>query len=81
MKELNKFTRCCVVRGEGRRTDILDSTRTMLAKVEAAMYSWRCPGKIVLKREKFPNTRKAFHCQIFAKLWKHKGQHKGDKNK
>ena len=39
------------------------------------------PGKIVLKREKFPNTRKAFHCQIFAKLWTHKGQHKGDKNK
>ena len=39
------------------------------------------PGKIVLKREKFPNTRKAFHCQIIAKLWKHKGQHKGDKNK
>lgn len=29
------------MRGEGRRTDILDGTRTMLAKVEAAMFSWR----------------------------------------
>ena len=40
MKELDKFTRCCVMRGRRRRTDILDSTRTVLVKVGAAMYSW-----------------------------------------
>ena len=29
----------------------------------------------VLKREKFPNTRKPSHCRICAELWKHRGQH------
>ena len=33
------------------------------------------PGKGVLKREKFPNTRKLSHCRICAKPWKHRGQH------
>ena len=33
------------------------------------------PGKGVLKREKFPNTRKPSHCGICAKPWKHRGQH------
>ena len=33
------------------------------------------PGKGVLKREKFPNTRKHSHCQVCAKPWKHRGQH------
>ena len=37
------------------------------------------PGKEVLKREKFPNTRKPSHCRICAKLWKHRGQHKRGK--
>ena len=32
------------------------------------------PGKRVLKREKFPNTRKPSHCRICAELWKHRGQ-------
>ena len=32
------------------------------------------PRKGVLKREKFPNTRKP-HCRICAELWKHRGQH------
>ena len=32
-------------------------------------------GKGVLKREKFPNTRKPSHCRICAELWKHRGQH------
>ena len=33
------------------------------------------PGKGVLKREKFPNTRKLSHCRICAEPWKHRGQH------
>ena len=33
------------------------------------------PGKGVLKREKFPNTRKHSHCRVCAKPWKHRGQH------
>ena len=33
------------------------------------------PGKGVLKREKFPNTRKPSHCRICAEPWKHGGQH------
>ena len=33
------------------------------------------PGKGVLNREKFPNTRKPSHCRICAELWKHRGQH------
>ena len=39
------------------------------------------PGKGVLKREKFPNTRKPSHCRICAELWKHRGQHKRKKKK
>ena len=38
-----------------------------------------CPGKGVLKREKFPNTRKPSHCQICAELWKHRGQRNREK--
>ena len=37
------------------------------------------PKKGVLKREKFPNTRKPSHCQICAELWKHRGQHNREK--
>ena len=37
------------------------------------------PRKGVLKREKFPNTRKPSHCRICAELWKHRGQHNGGK--
>ena len=33
------------------------------------------PEKRVLKREKFPNTRKHSHCRVCAKPWKHRGQH------
>ena len=33
------------------------------------------PGKGVLKREKFPNTRKPSHCRICAEPLKHRGQH------
>ena len=33
------------------------------------------PAKGVLKREKFPNTRKPSHCRICAEPWKHRGQH------
>jgi len=33
------------------------------------------PRKGVLKREKFPNTRKPSHCRICAEPWKHRGQH------
>ena len=40
-----------------------------------------CPGKGVLKREKFPNTRKPSHCRICAELWKHRGQHNREKKK
>ena len=39
------------------------------------------PGKGILKREKFPNTRKPSHCQICAELWKHRGQHNREKKK
>ena len=34
-----------------------------------------CPGNGVLKREKFPNTRKHSHCQVCGKPWNHTGQH------
>ena len=37
------------------------------------------PRKGVLKKEKFPNTRKPSHCRICAELWKHRGQHKREK--
>ena len=37
--------------------------------------------KGVLKREKFPNTRKPSHCRICAEVWKHRGQHKREKKK
>ena len=37
------------------------------------------PRKGVLKREKFPNTRKPSHCRICAELWKHRGQHNREK--
>ena len=33
------------------------------------------PVKGVLKREKFPNTRKHSHCRVCAEPWKHRGQH------
>ena len=33
------------------------------------------PSKGVLKREKFPNTRKHSHCWVCAEPWKHRGQH------
>ena len=39
------------------------------------------PRKGVLKREKFPNTRKPFHCRICAELWKHRGQHKREEKR
>ena len=39
------------------------------------------PRKAVLKREKFPNTRKPSHCRIWSKLWKHRGQHKREGKK
>ena len=37
------------------------------------------PGKGVLKRDKFPNTRKPSHCRICAELRKHRGQHNREK--
>jgi len=33
------------------------------------------PRKGVLKREKFPNTRKHSHCQVCVEPWKLRGQH------
>ena len=33
------------------------------------------PGKGVLKKEKFPNTRKQSHCRVFGEPWNHRGQH------
>ena len=33
------------------------------------------PRKGVLKREKFPNTRKHSHCRVCGEPWKHRGQH------
>ena len=39
------------------------------------------PGKGVLKREKFPKTRKPSHSRICAELWKHRGQHKREEKK
>ena len=39
------------------------------------------PGKGVLKREKFPNTRKHSHCQVCGESWNHRGQHNWGKKK
>ena len=33
------------------------------------------PGRESLFRDKFPNTSKPSHCQIYAEPWKHRGQH------
>ena len=33
------------------------------------------PRKGVLKREKFPNTRKHFRCRVCGEPWKHRRQH------
>ena len=33
------------------------------------------PGKRVLKREKFPNTRKYSHCRVCGEPWNLRGQH------
>ena len=33
------------------------------------------PGKGVLKKEKFPNTRKHSHCQVCGEPWNLIGQH------
>ena len=33
------------------------------------------PGKEILKREKFPNTKKHSYCRVCAEPWKHRGQH------
>ena len=35
----------------------------------------RCPRKGVLKREKFPNTRKHSPCRVCGEAWNHRGQH------
>ena len=39
------------------------------------------PGKGVLKREKFPNTRKHSHCQVWVSLGSTEGNITGRKNK
>ena len=33
------------------------------------------PWNGVLKKEKFPNTRKPSHCRVCAEPWRHRGQH------
>ena len=33
------------------------------------------PRKGVLKRERFPNTRKHSRCRVCGKPWKHREQH------
>ena len=33
------------------------------------------PGKGVLKKKKFPNTRKHSHCRVCDEPWNHRGQH------
>ena len=40
-----------------------------------------CPGKGVLKRDRFPNTRKHSHCRVCGEPWKHRGQHNREENK
>ena len=40
-----------------------------------------CPRKGVLKREKFPNTRKHSHCQVWVSLGSTEGNITGRKNK
>ena len=39
------------------------------------------PGKGVLKRDKFPKTRKHSHYQVCGEPWKHRGQHNREENK
>jgi len=54
---------------KGGRKNIKDKKRNKRGREELR------PGKGVLKRERFPNTRKHSHCQVCAKPWKHRGQH------
>ena len=37
------------------------------------------PGKEVLKREKFPKTRKHSHCRVCGEPWNHRGQNNWEK--
>ena len=41
------------------------------------------PGQGVMKEEKFPNTRKPSHRQVYGKFWNLRGQHnqEGEKTK
>ena len=34
-----------------------------------------CPERGVLKRGKFPSTRRHSHCQVCGKPWKHRARH------
>ena len=54
---------------EGRKKYKRQKKRTKVRGMEFR------PRKGVLKREKFPNTRKPSHCRICAEPWKHRGQH------
>ena len=40
-----------------------------------------CPGEEVMKEEKFPNSRKPSHQQIFGEFWNVRGQHTWEKKK
>jgi len=53
---------------KGGRKNIKDKKETKEVGTELH------PRKGVLKREKFPNTRKHSHCQVCAKPWNHRWQ-------
>ena len=40
-----------------------------------------CPEEEVVKEEKFPNSRKPSHQQIFGEFWNVRGQHNWEKKK
>ena len=39
------------------------------------------PGEGVIKEEKFSNTRKSSHQQVYGEFWNPRGQHTGRENK
>ena len=53
-----------------RRLENISKTKKDTKEVGTELH----PRKGVLKREKFPNTRKYAHCQGCGKPWKHSGQ-------
>ena len=75
--KFHKTTSECRQRTSGiQKSSSLSSKRGRKTKKETkAVGTELHPGKGVLKREKFPNTRKHSHCRVCGEAWNHRKQH------